>query len=53
MSTKKSEKSNSDKKEQSAMNDIKKIEETIKALTTNVDKLKALFQIKKRYKKEN
>ena len=28
------------------MNDIKKIEETIKALTTNVDKLKALFDQK-------
>jgi hypothetical protein len=52
MSTKKSEKSNSDKKEQSAMNDIKKIEETIKALTANVDKLKALFRSKSDTKKK-
>ena len=53
MSTKKSEKSNSDKKEQSAMNDIKKIEEKLKELSTNVNKLKTLFKTKSDTKKKN
>jgi hypothetical protein len=52
MSTKKSEKSSSDKKEQLAMNEIKKIEETVKTLTTNVNKLKSLFKSKSETKKK-
>ncbi len=49
----KSEKSDSDKKEQSAMNDIKKIEEKLKDLTLNVNKLKTLFKPKSDTKKKN
>ncbi|MDP8906331.1 MAG: hypothetical protein M3M88_02285 [Thermoproteota archaeon] len=53
MNPKKSEKSDSDKKEQSAMNDIKKIEEKLKDLTLNVNKLKNLFKPKTDTKKKN
>jgi hypothetical protein len=53
MNTKRSEKPNSDKKEQSAMNDIKKIEEKLKELTINVNKLKTIFKPKIDTKKKN
>ena len=53
MNPKKSEKSDSDKKEQSAMNDIKKIEEKLKDLTLNVNILKTLFKPKSDTKKKN
>ncbi len=53
MNPKKSEKSDSDKKEQSAMKDIKNIEEKLRALTLNVDKLKTLFKPKSDTKKKN
>ncbi len=53
MNSKKSEKSNGDKKEQPAMNDIKKIEEKLKELTLNVNKLKTLFKTKSDTKKKN
>lgn len=53
MNSKKSEKSDGDKKEQSAMNDIKKIEEKLKDLTLNVNKLKTLFKPKSDTKKKN
>ncbi len=53
MNPKKSEKSDSDKKEQSAINDIKKIEEKLKDLTLNVNKLKTLFKTKSDTKKKN
>lgn len=45
MSSKKPEKPE-EKKEQSAMNEIKKIEESIKALSTNLNKLKTIFKPK-------
>ena len=53
MNPKKSEKPDSDKKEQSAMNDINKIEEKLKDLTLNINKLKTLFKLKSDTKKKN
>jgi hypothetical protein len=53
MNSKKSEKSNNDKKDPPAMNDIKKIEEKLKELTLNVNKLKTLFKTKSDAKKKS
>ena len=53
MNPKKSEKPDSDKKEQSAMSDIKKIKEKLKDLTLNVNKLETLFKPKSDTKKKN
>lgn len=52
MSSKKSDKQPVEKKDQSAMDEIKKIEETLKSLTTNVNKLKSLFKSKSVAKKK-
>ena len=53
MNPKKSEKPNSDKKDQSAMNDIKKIEDKLKEMTLNINKLKTLFKPKSETKRKN
>jgi len=52
MSSKKSEKPE-DKKEKSAITEINSIEESLKKLTTNVNKLKSLFKTKNDTKKKN
>ena len=52
MNPKKSEKPDSDKKEQYAMNDIKKIKEKLKDMTLNVNKLETLFKPKSNKKKK-
>jgi len=52
MSTKKSDKTE-DKKDKSAMDEINNIEKTLKALSTNVNKLKSLFKTKSDTKKKN
>jgi hypothetical protein len=52
MSTKKSEKPE-DKKDKSAMSEINSIEEAIKKLSNNVNKLKTLFKTKSYTKKKN
>ncbi|MDQ6724534.1 MAG: hypothetical protein M3Z01_09800 [Thermoproteota archaeon] len=52
MSTKKSEKPE-DKKDKSPLPEINRIEETIKTLSTNVNKLKSLFKSKSESKKKN
>ncbi len=52
MSSKKSEKPE-DKKEKSAITEINSIEESLKKLTTNVNKLKSLFKAKSDTKKKN
>ena len=51
MSSKKSEKSE-DKKEKSAITEINSIEESLKKLTINVNKLKTLFKAKSDTKKK-
>lgn len=54
MSTKKSEKPEKaeDKKDQSALNEIKKIETSMKSLSANINKLKSMFKAKGDTKKE-
>jgi hypothetical protein len=52
MSTKKSDKTE-DKKDKSAITEINNIEKTLKALSSNVNKLKSLFKTKSDTKKKN
>lgn len=52
MSSKKSDKPSVEKKDQSVMDEIKRVEDTLKALTTNVNKLKSMFKSKSGTKKK-
>lgn len=52
MSSKKSEKKTNEKKDESAaLNEIKKLETSIKSMSNNLNKLKSLFKKKEEAKK--